>query len=96
MLRITVKNESLTTTLKLEGKIMGPWVEELEKCWRGLKPLNGTLLWVDLDGVTFVDPNGEKLLKLMFLDGVEFRAAGVMTRHIVETIKRGRARDASG
>lgn len=94
MLKITVHNESSTTTLKIEGKLMGPWVKEMERCWRDLMPLDGASLLVDLSGVTFVDPDGEKLLKLMFQEGADFWAPGVMTRHIVETIKRGRAGDA--
>ncbi len=34
MLRITVRQEPTTTTIELEGKLAGPWVEELERCWR--------------------------------------------------------------
>lgn len=95
MLRITVKNGSSLTTLKLEGKVVGPWVDELERCWRDLTASNGTSLLVDLSGVTFVDSRGESLLLLMCREGAEFQAGGLLTRHIVETIKRGRATEGS-
>ena len=34
MLRITLHNEPSSLTFELEGKLGGPWVKELEDCWR--------------------------------------------------------------
>jgi len=34
MLRITILNEDATTRFVVEGKLAGPWVEELEKRWQ--------------------------------------------------------------
>ena len=36
MLRVTTKvdEEQGSATLKLEGKLAGPWVDEFERCWR--------------------------------------------------------------
>ena len=34
MLRITTTDIGEKVTLKLEGKLSGPWVEEFERCWR--------------------------------------------------------------
>ena len=33
MLRITVEEQENLTTLRLEGKLKGDWVPELERCW---------------------------------------------------------------
>ena len=33
MLRITTSDIGEKVTLKLEGKLSGPWVEEFERCW---------------------------------------------------------------
>jgi xylulose-5-phosphate/fructose-6-phosphate phosphoketolase len=33
MLRITTHDQAPVTSLVLEGKLVGPWVKELEKCW---------------------------------------------------------------
>jgi hypothetical protein len=34
MLRITIEESTESVTLRLEGKLIGPWVEEVEQCWR--------------------------------------------------------------
>ena len=34
MLRITVHNNSQTVTFQLEGRLTGPWLEELDECWQ--------------------------------------------------------------
>ncbi len=48
-------------TLKLEGKLQGPWVDELRRACEGLQtPLSG--LRLNLSAVTFIDPVGVKLL----------------------------------
>jgi hypothetical protein len=48
-------------TLKLEGKLLGPWVDELPRTCEELQtPPNG--LHLNLTGVTFSDPAGIELL----------------------------------
>ena len=48
-------------TLKLEGKLLGPWVDELRRVCEGLRtPPSG--LRLNLASVTFIDPAGIKLL----------------------------------
>ena len=57
MLRITTTDVGEKVTLKLEGKLSGPWVEEFERCWQmsaDIYKMKG--LVVDLSGVTFADP----------------------------------------
>jgi hypothetical protein len=41
MLRITVEESECAETFKLEGKIVGPWVEELSRAWHALAPSLG-------------------------------------------------------
>jgi ABC-type transporter Mla MlaB component len=49
------------STLKLEGKLVGPWVGELERtCEESHVPPGG--LSLNLSGVTFVDAAGVQLL----------------------------------
>ena len=88
MLRITVLDNSNSTVLKLEGKLAGPWVDELEKSWNSvaLSAKTGQLA-VDLCNVTFVDIRGKVLLTKMHLAGVGLLAAGPMTRYIIDKIK---------
>ncbi len=34
MLRITVHNKPQVITFQLEGRLAGPWLRELEECWK--------------------------------------------------------------
>jgi len=43
--------------------------------------------FVDLTGVTFIDPSGKALLAEMHHQGVWFVAAGLMTQAIVDEIQ---------
>ncbi len=57
MLRITVERGSESTTLKLEGKIIAPWTEELERMWRGMSLSPAESLVVDLGATPKLEPN---------------------------------------
>ena len=37
MLRITVHDAPGTLTFRLKGRLAGPWVRELEECWRAAR-----------------------------------------------------------
>ena len=64
MLRITIHEGSKVQTIQLEGKIAGPWVEELGCTWHSLAPsLGSKQLYLDLRGVAFVDAKGRQLLR---------------------------------
>jgi anti-anti-sigma regulatory factor len=91
MLRITLIRESEPPVLKLEGKLSGPWVNELEHTWRGFLKEEGParLMTVDLSDVTFVSSEGQKLLKSMWQQGADLQGRSLMTRFIIEQIKNG-------
>ena len=96
MLRITVQTESGKTLLKLDGKITGPWVHELESCWEMLRRVQpGKLVVVDLADVSFVNASGSQLLERMHGEGAELLGEGPLTRSLVEEIE-GRATAAHG
>lgn len=49
-------------TLRLEGRVIGPWVDEVRwACERAL--VTGEALTLDLDEIAFVDRDGLELLK---------------------------------
>ena len=58
MLKVTTINQDQTITLKLEGKLAGPWVQEVTRVWidTAQSPRCGYV--VDLRSVTFVDSPG--------------------------------------
>ena len=86
MLKITIHPEAETTRLTLEGRLAGPWVEELDRCWRGVAGTEPSHAVVDLSGVTFIDPEGKALLTRMWQQGAKLHAAGCLTKCIVEEV----------
>jgi hypothetical protein len=87
MLKITIDNAVNAATLKLEGRLAGPWVGELERSWRAVKEdSQDKPVMVDLCEVTFVDAEGRKLLSWMYEQGARLRTFGCMAKGIVEEI----------
>jgi len=93
MLRITIDKNPRATTLRVEGRLTGPWVDELERSWCSVtenspnKPVT-----VDLCEVTFVDAEGRKVLTWMYEHGTRFRTFGCMAKGVVEEIVQARSR----
>lgn len=89
MLKITTQTETGILVLGLEGKLAGPWVDELERCWRSAAGTRQSIpVRVDLSSVTFIDEEGKELLEKMCREGAEFTASGCLNRCIVEGIMR--------
>ena len=62
MLRITTQETSDSVVLlKLEGKLLEPWVEELKQACSGLLATHTTLK-LDLAALVFADASGAKAL----------------------------------
>jgi hypothetical protein len=85
MLKITTQTDATGTVLELEGRLAGPWVHELEGCWRKAAAVEGTVR-VMLCAVTFIDDQGRNLLAEMYQHGAELVAEGCMNKLIVEEI----------
>ena len=67
MLRITKNEEKTATTLKLEGRLAGIWVNTCVEALKALVPgLSFKQLRVDIRDVTFVDGKGAELLAGMY------------------------------
>jgi hypothetical protein len=74
-------------TLKLEGRLAGPWVSELERSWRAVKDdLRDKPVLIELYEVTFVDAEGRKLLSWLHEQGARMQTFGCMAKGIVEEI----------
>ena len=87
MLRVTVEERGDRVVFRVEGKLRGPWVIELERCWRSTASrMKGKSLSVDLDGVNFIDDEGKTLLTEMDSAGVELVANGWMMRSTIQQI----------
>jgi hypothetical protein len=89
MLKITLLEGPGQVTLKLEGRIAGTWVTELEDSWRSaLSTMAGRPLRLQLADVEHVDPAGTYLLALLRLNGVQLLASGTVMTEVVRTIER--------
>ncbi len=88
MLKITQQLDaaSESTLLMLEGRLAGPWVEELGVCWRQMTANLQSRAVIDLTGVTFVDADGKALLTRIWQQGARFHAVGCLNRCVVEEI----------
>ena len=87
MLRITVHDAPRTLTFRLEGRLAGPWVRELEGCWRtALAGQPKPALRVDLTEVTSIDAAGRACLAALHRQGAEFVAADCLTKAVVDEI----------
>jgi len=77
-------------TLRVCGRLAGGWVVELEKGWRAAREEHphGTIS-VDLRCVTFIDQEGEALLKRMHLEGAKFLASGLLNQEVVNHVTGG-------
>ena len=88
MLKITVMQTQTEKRWILQGQLVGLWVEELRRCWkekRITKNRKGCV--VDLNGVTFIDKRGERLLRAMSKTGADLTSNGMYTKHLLEKLK---------
>ncbi len=84
MFRASCSNTADSQRWSLHGRLAGPWVEELRRCWKQARqqaPLARAI--VDLKEVTFIDQAGERLLAEMRGAGAKLIAAGVEHQHLL-------------
>lgn len=88
MLRISVEASPLLTTLRLEGKLVDPWVDELVKVWSEMagRPRGEEGIEVDLDSVSYVDDSGKDMLAILWRGGCELKGSGPFIASVIEEI----------
>ncbi|HKU25589.1 MAG TPA: hypothetical protein VJQ54_08970 [Candidatus Sulfotelmatobacter sp.] len=87
MFRATVEHDGELVTLRIEGRLSGPCLAELENCWRQTMNGNGRgRAVVDLKEVTFVSAEGKQLLERLCRAGAQLTGDGLMTRALVQQI----------
>lgn len=72
--------------MKLEGRMIGPWVAECRRAWAALESsLSTRALTLDLCGVTFVDESGLELLREIYrATGASMLTNSPLTKHFAE------------
>ena len=87
MLRIYIHDQIPVTSFVLEGKLVGPWVKELERHWESAIAANSSrTMLVDLADVSFIDGEGRALLARMREKGVRLLSTGILINAIVAEI----------
>lgn len=81
-------------TLKLEGRVAGPWVAELSCVWAEIGPeLNSRTLSIDLKDTTYADAAGIEVLREIHSAGhAELRANSPWTQYLAEEISKKAAK----
>ena len=87
MLRVTTIQTHRVTTLKLEGKLAGPWVDELRGCWASLAR-NKVSVRINLRDVTFLDRLGRELLLRMERQGTPLLECSEFLRDLLHPDRR--------
>jgi anti-anti-sigma regulatory factor len=87
MLRITTDDQARVLTFRLEGRLEGPWVGELQQCWLSMvDAATRRAVSIDLTGVTYIDAAGKAQLAHMHGHGAQLIADDCMTKAVVEEI----------
>lgn len=85
MLRITTEQSDHSLSLKLEGRVEGPWVEVLRKTWTdAMGHDKGQKVSLDFGGVSFADFEGRHLLLTMQREGVALTKLSGFMRESLE------------
>jgi len=88
MLRIThARGHDSISTLKLEGKLFGPWVTELARSCNELA-CSPDCLRLDLSAVTFVDGPGLALLRDLLGRGATLAACSGLVAELLHGERR--------
>ena len=98
MLKITISETPTERKWVVAGRLVGPWVSELRNTWaRTRRSRDKRTYIIDLSDVTFIDKDGERLLRAMSKRGAQFVAHGIYIKHVLEQLKRmskGQRKDA--
>ncbi len=88
MLRISeVNGQDAIPTLRVEGKLRGPWVAELARACDEQQSSGGSLS-LDLAAVSFVDTSGVELLRGLLGRGVTLIACSGLVAELLHLDRR--------
>ena len=89
MLRISIEEGPGALSLIVEGRLVGPWVDELQRlCLEREAPGRALQMTVDLCGLTAMDTRGQELLENLLQRGATLRCSDVMNQYLVEQMAR--------
>jgi ABC-type transporter Mla MlaB component len=90
VLRITTTTDKESPELRLEGRIGGPWVDELRNAWSKVAE-RASAVTVDMRGVSYVDHRGAELLLEMEREGASIVNRSHFIRQLTQRDGDGKA-----
>jgi hypothetical protein len=85
MLKISVEESKNSVRLILEGRLVGPWVEEFRRVCQEENVQDRNLdLTIDLCGVTSMDADGQGFLQQLLQEGATLTCSDVLNQYLVE------------
>src|SRR5262249_39998699 len=92
MLKVSTKIRFDTLVFILEGSLSGLWVEEVDRvCCMAVGNDQCARVEIDLSDVTFVSPEGKRLLERLCASGAGIVSSTLLTKSLVDEIQ-GRSR----
>jgi hypothetical protein len=89
MPKIKVRATAEAVTMKLEGVLVGPWVDELERCYdQAQATREERALRVDLTGLTHISHDGQQMLDSIKRAGAVFVSEGNSNDRFLDELKR--------
>src|ERR1700733_12105024 len=96
MLKISVVDSPTELRLILEGKLIAPWGGELRTAWKTInEEIEGRVVVIDMGNVAIISQEGENVLLELMNAGAKFRCSGVVTKHVIEELRRRSKSDSS-
>jgi len=87
MFRISTQDTAHERTLMVEGRLVGPGIEELAKAWKeAAGSLEGRRLVLDLSHTTVIGAEAEKAIFQLMKEGATFSCSDVLTKHLLKQL----------
>jgi hypothetical protein len=87
MLKISILDSPCYRRLVLEGKLIAPWVTELDTAFEKARAdLDGRALVIELKNLTAISQEGENFFLRLMISGVKFRGCGVFSKHVLKLL----------
>jgi hypothetical protein len=85
-MKISMNHDAMVATLKVEGRVVGPWAAELERTWHDLwTSTRPKRLQLDIRGVTFADQKGSRILReIVRVTGANIVADSPLTQYFAK------------
>ena len=86
MIRIMTADEPALTMITVDGQLAGDDIQAVETSCDQARS-NGKPIWLFLRDVSVIGEDGQALLRRLAMKGVRFKASGIYTSYIVQSIQ---------